>query len=345
MKRIPITLVTGFLGSGKSTFINRVVENFPGRRFGLIVNEFGDVQLESNIVKASEERIVELSNGCMCCVIRGDLLSTVDRLLRRQPDIDHIILEASGLSDPVPIANTFLNADLNGTIRFDAIVCLFDVENYERNFRDYSVSHVQLEYADFIVLTKTDAADADRAQAAREFLSTIDTEARIFTVDEALDPDVVIDTFTGDHADIRDLEIADHNHAHGDQDTHDGHEHDHAHGDTDTHDHHDHAGYHHAHEDVETLFFRTDRPLYADHFGYVFQHMPEGVVRAKGFLDLADEEAEDAKYILQYTGARKDLYSVDWKPGEKRQSALVFIGKNFDAAALQRRLEACHAPL
>ncbi len=319
MKRIPITLVTGFLGSGKSTFINRVVENFPGRRFGLIVNEFGDVQLESNIVKASEERIVELSNGCMCCVIRGDLLSTVDRLLRRQPDIDHVILEASGLSDPVPIANTFLNADLNGTIRFDAIVCLFDVENYERNFRDYSVSHVQLEYADFIVLTKTDAADPDDTKAAREFLSTVDTEARIFTVDEALDPDVVIDTFTGDHADIRDLEIADH--------------------------HHGHAGYHHAHEDVEMLFFRADRPLYADHFGFVFQHMPEGVVRAKGFLDLADEEAEDAKYILQYTGARKDLYSVDWKPGEKRQSALVFIGKNFDAAALRLRLEACHTPL
>lgn len=334
MKRIPITLVTGFLGAGKSTFINRVTEHFPERNFGLIVNEFGDVQLESNIVQASDDRIIELSNGCMCCVIRGDLLSTVDRLIRQQPDIDHIILEASGLSDPVPIANTFLNADLNGQIRFDAIVCLFDVTQYERHFSEYGVSHVQLEYADFVVLTKTDAADSETIAAARSFLSGIDTEARVYTVDEALDPDVVIDTFTGDHADIRDLQVADHDHDHN----HDGHHH------------HDHepqtgGGYHHAHERVDTLFFRSDKPLYAAHFGKVFQHMPDGVVRAKGFLDLADEESDDAKYILQYTGARKDLYSVPWKPGEKRQSALVFIGKNYDVEALRRRLDACHTPL
>lgn len=329
MKRVPITLVTGFLGSGKSTFINQVVEQFPERNFGLIVNEFGDVQLESSIVQAADERIIELSNGCMCCVIRGDLLSTVDTLLRRQPEIDHIILEASGLSDPVPIANTFLNADLNGTIRFDAIVCLFDVEHYERNFKDYSVSHVQLEYADFIVLTKTDAVESGRIEAARAFLEGIDTQARVFTIQEALDPDVVIDTFSGDHADIRDLEVVDHGHEHED-------DHGHEHG---------HEGYHHAHEEVETLFFRTDTPLYAAHFGYVFQNMPEGIVRAKGFLDLADAESDDAKYILQYTGARKDLYSVPWKPGEAHQSAIVFIGKNFDANELLGRLNACHNPL
>lgn len=334
MKRVPITLVTGFLGSGKSTFINRVLAQFPERNFGLIVNEFGDVQLESSIVQAADERIIELSNGCMCCVIRGDLLSTVDTLLRRQPEIDHIILEASGLSDPVPIANTFLNADLNGAIRFDAIVCLFDVEHFERNFQDYSVSHVQLEYADFVVLTRTDVVDATRVEAARAFLDGSDTQARVCTVQEALDPGVVIDTFSGDHADIRDLEVVDHDHALD-------HEHDGGH----DHDGSARAGYHHAHEAVETLFFRTDKPLYAAHFGYVFQHMPEGIVRAKGFLDLADAESDDAKYILQYTGARKDLYSVPWKPGEVRQSALVFIGKNFDTTELRDRLSACHNPL
>ncbi len=328
MSAIPITLITGFLGSGKSTLINRLLAQFPDRRFGLVVNEFGDVNLESTIVKAGEESIVELSNGCMCCVVRGDLLGTVDGLLRRSKDTSHILMEASGLSDPVPIANTFLNSDLDGRVRFDSIVCVLDLEHYQRNLSEYEIPVLQLEYADFIVLSKTSEVSAEQIEQAKRFLRTVDTEATVIRDDDEAGLSLLLDTLDIDHTDIRDLEIAEHDHDHA------GHEE----GASD-------GGYHHAHEPVTTLFFRSDRPVYADHFGKVFQSLPAGVVRAKGFLDLADEEAGDRKYILQYTGGRKDLYSEPWKPDETRQTAIVFIGKGFDADALRNRLNACVYPL
>lgn len=354
MSAVPITLVTGFLGSGKSTIINRLLEQYPDRKFGLVVNEFGDVKLESNIVEADEASIVELSNGCMCCVIRGDLLGTVDALLKRRPEIDHILMEASGLSDPVPIANTFLNADLGGKIRFDSIVCLLDLEHYERNLREYDIPVVQLEYADFIVLSKTELVSIARIQEARDYLKSVDTQAAVLRDDDPAGLGLIIDTLDIDHTDIRELEVVDHDHDHGSDHTdgagHEGHAHSAPGDDAEVHQAPaagGHAGghYHHAHEAVTTLFFRSDTPLYAEHFGKVFQSLPAGVVRAKGFLDLADEESGDRKYILQYTGARKDLYSVEWNDGEPRQSAIVFIGRDFDAEALRGRLNECVKPL
>ncbi len=345
MSAVPITLITGFLGSGKSTLINRLLSRFPDRRFGLVVNEFGDVKLESSIVKSDEESIVELSNGCMCCVVRGDLLGTVDGLLKRNEETSHILMEASGLSDPVPIANTFLNADLNGRVRFDSIVCLLDLEHYQRNLSEYEIPLLQLEYADFIVLSKTSEVSSEQIAGAERFLRTVETEATIVRDDDERGLQLILDTLDIDHTDIRELEIADHDHGEEEHNVDEDHvlskwEHD---------DHnagvHAEAGYHHVHESVTTLFFRSDRPIYADHFGKVFQSLPAGVVRAKGFLDLADEESGDRKYVLQYTGARKDLYSEPWKPNETRQTAIVFIGKDYDAETLRSRLNACVHPL
>ena len=330
MSAIPITLITGFLGSGKSTLINRLLSRFQERKFGLVVNEFGDVNLESSIVKTEDESIVELSNGCMCCVVRGDILRTVDGLLQRSPETSHILMEASGLSDPVPIANTFLNSDLDGRVRFDSIVCVLDLEQYRRNLSEYEIPLSQLEYADFIVLSKTSEVTSEQIDEAKRFLGTVETEATIVRDDDERGLSLILDTLDIDHTDIRELEIAEHDHS------------DHSHEDGD----HEHSGgYHHAHESVTTLFFRSSRPVYADHFGKVFQSLPAGVVRAKGFLDLADEESGDRKYILQYTGARKDLYSEPWNADETRQTAIVFIGKDYDADKLRNRLNACVYPL
>ncbi len=308
----PVTLITGFLGSGKSTLINRIIAHCSDRSFGLIVNEFGDVKLESSILEADEESIVELSNGCMCCVVRGDLVATVDTLLSRRPEIEHIILEASGLSDPVPIANTFLNADLEGSIRFDSIVCLLDLEQYRSTYHEYDIAAVQLEFADFIVLSKTANVAAEDIAEAQHFLVRADTQARVVRDDDPGVLGLIVDTLDADHTDIRELENAEH--AHG-------------------------------HEEVTSLFFRAEQPIFADHFGAVFQSLPDGVVRAKGFLNLADEEAGGRKYILQYTGARKDLYSVEWRPDEQRQTAVVFIGREFDPEKLHARLTECVKPL
>lgn len=308
----PVTLITGFLGSGKSTLINRILAHFSDRRFGLIVNEFGDVKLESSIIEAADESIVELANGCMCCVVRGDLVATVDTLLSRRPEIEHIVLEASGLSDPVPIANTFLNADLDGRIRFDSIICTLDLEQYRKTCDEYEITAVQLEYADFVVLSKTANVAAERVAEAERFVGRADTQARVLRDDDPDVPELILDTLDADHTRFLDFEL---------------------------------AGHSHEHEEVTTIFFRAEEPIYADHFGAVFQSLPEGIVRAKGFLHLADEEAGDRKYILQYTGARKDLYSVEWGTDELRQTAIVFIGRDFDPDALRARLNECVKPL
>lgn len=361
---IPITLVTGFLGSGKSTLINRVLSDNPGIKFGLVINEFGDVKLESQIVEAKEEdAITELSNGCMCCVVRTDLMKTVSGLLEKAPKTGHIILEASGLSDPVPIANTFLNDDLDGKVRFDAIVCVVDPINFLSSLDNYSVAETQLSYADFILLSKVDVATKAQIEEAKKLILAAKPDARILEMGEDFPTDLVFDTSNVDHSELAGLEIEEHHHHsddahhHDDDDDHDhdeeGHEGcDHEHGvcvheHDEDHDHEDHEHregekvYHHAHDAVDTLFYKTEKAIDLDRFGIVLRDLPREIIRAKGFLHFSDRRAAKNKYILQMVGARPVLDAKPWNKGEDKMSAIVFIGKGFDKKKLLEDLRAC----
>ena len=331
---IPITLVTGFLGSGKSTLINRVIADNPEKRFGLVVNEFGDVKLESQIIEAGKDEIVELSNGCMCCVVRGDLLNTVSGLLAKRPNTDHIILEASGLSDPVPIANTFLNDTLSGRIRFDSVVCVVDPVNFLSSKKDYSVAEVQLRYSDFILISKTDIAKASEVERTKRIILSIQHDARIFELRDGFSTDLVFDTSTIDHGEIAELEIEAHHHEGKEEE-----------------DDEEHAGilhgddgrkiYHHVHESVETLFYKTRNPMDLERFGALMHRLPKEIVRAKGFLDFTDPKAAGKKFVLQIVAGRPVLEAKPWATGEARQSAMVFIGRRFDKEKLLKELAAC----
>lgn len=352
---IPITLVTGFLGAGKSTLINRVLEGNPDVRFGLVVNEFGDVKLESQIIEAgAADAVTELSNGCMCCIVRSDLVTTVEGLLAKAPDIGHIILEASGLSDPVPIANTFLNEDLGGRVHFDAIICVVDAVNFLSSLDSYNVAEVQLGYSDYILLSKADLATPEQLAETKKIILAMRPDARILEIGEDFPMDLVFDTSNVDHSELAGLEIEEHRHHHGaddddDDDDHDHDDDDHDH-DDDDHDHeHEHEDgaadghklYHHAHESVDTLFYKSSRPLDLDRFGDLLHDMPREVIRAKGFLLFSDRKASKAKYILQMVGPRPVLDAKPWARGESRMSALVFIGRGFDKKDLLEKLKAC----
>ena len=330
---IPITLVTGFLGSGKSTLINRVLSDNPSIKFGLVINEFGDVKLESQIVEAKDEdAITELSNGCMCCVVRSDLIKTVTGLLDKAPKTGHIILEASGLSDPVPIANTFLNDDLEGKVHFDAIICVVDPINFLSSLDNYSVAETQLSYADFILLSKTDVATAEQIEEAKKLILAAKPDARILELGDDFPTDLVFDTSNVDHSDLAGLEIEEHHHHHDNDD------------DDDEHEDHEHEGenvYHHTHDSVDTLFYKTERALDLDRFGIVLRDLPREIVRAKGFLHFSDRKAAKNKYILQMVGARPVLDAKPWDRDEEKQSALVFIGKGFDKEKLLQELRSC----
>jgi len=311
--KIPVTLITGFLGAGKSSFINRILDDNPGVRFGLVVNEFGDVNLESQIVDAGKNEITELSNGCMCCVMRDDLISSVKALLDKGPDIGHILLEASGLSDPVPIAAAFVLNDLDGTLRFDAIVCIVDTVNYLDSIEDFAIATQQLQYSDFILLSKTDIAIPEETARVRKFILSRKKNACILEIDAGFSTALVVDSSPLDHDDIVALEVEDH--------------------------------HHHDHEEVETYFHKSGKPLDLDRFGHFLTLMPSGVVRAKGFLHFTggkmEENTEDRKYVLQYVGGRPMLEMKSWKEGEEKQSALVFIGRGFDKDALRENLANC----
>jgi G3E family GTPase len=332
---VPITLVTGFLGAGKSTLINKVLADNPGLKFGLVINEFGDVKLESQIVEAREEdAVTELSNGCMCCVVRTDLLRSVGGLLDVAPKTGHIILEASGLSDPVPIANAFLNDDLGGRVRFDAIVCVVDPTNFRSALGNFTVSETQLVYADFILLSKVDVASAQEVEDTKKLILEAKPEARILELDEDFPTSLVFDTSEVDHSELAGLEIEEHSH-----DNDDDHDHEHEHED------HGHEEgekvYHHAHDAVDTLFYKSAVALDLDRFGLVLRDLPREIIRAKGFLYFDDRKAARSKYILQMVGARPVLDAKPWARGEEKMSAIVFIGKGFDKERLLEALRSC----
>ena len=348
MERIPITLITGFLGSGKSTLINRIISENKGKKFGLILNEFGDVKLESQIIKTSGEDIVELDNGCMCCVVRSDLIKTVDELISKVKDIDYIIVEASGLSDPVPIAQTFMMQDLNDRIRLDSVLCVMDTLNFEENSKNFEIAINQLRFADIVLLSKTDLVERIKVDAIKELATDIVPNAVVLENTEDLPLELIIDTSKYNHDKIEELEVHEHHeHNHENEEGSEEHDHDcecedceheHNHGSEE----HDHEHHDHHHEHVDTLFFKTEKPLDQKKFESVFASLPKSIVRAKGFVNFGSGVVDTKlKYVLQFVGARKQFIAEQWKEDETRQSALIFIGKDFDEKELESKLKDC----
>ncbi|HCM27718.1 MAG TPA: hypothetical protein DIC34_14430 [Treponema sp.] len=319
LMKIPVTLICGFLGAGKSTFISRIVAEHPEIRFGLVLNEFGDVKLESKIVEAGDNEIAELPNGCMCCVVRDDLVKTIEGLLAVGKNIGHILLEASGLSDPVPIAAAFILNDLDGRLHFDSIVCVVDTLNYLDSIEDFAIAVQQLEFADFILLNKLELAGPEAAARVRKFILSRKRDARILSLDADFPTSLVTEGARYDHEDLAALE----NGQLGEGGYCSGH------------------GGRHAH--VESYFHKTEKPLDLERFSAFLDVLPRSVVRAKGFLRFSDPRTEESKYILQYVGGRPLLAAKPWKNGEERLSAMIFIGKDFDAEALRLSLQDCEA--
>jgi G3E family GTPase len=350
-----VTVLTGYLGAGKTTLLNRILSEDHGRRYAVIVNEFGEIGIDNDLIVDTDEELFEMNNGCICCTVRGDLIRTLHQLLRREAagrPIDAIIVETTGLADPGPVVQTFfVDPFLQSRTRLDSVTTLVDAAHIGRRLADSREAAEQIAFADQIVLNKTELVSEDALRAVEARLRRINPLAPIHRARRA---DVALDQVLGrggfDLDRIVSLEPdflapgaapgggeADGGHAHGE---HDGHVHDEYCG-------HPHEAQHdHVHDDgIRSVSLRLETPLDEAKLGRWLRELLDArgqdILRAKGILDV---RGEDRRLVFQAVHMLLEgELQRPWKAGEARHSRLVFIGRDLDAQALQAGFAACAA--
>ncbi|WP_199246445.1 GTP-binding protein [[Phormidium] sp. ETS-05] len=345
---LPVTIITGFLGSGKTTLLNHILTNQQGVKTAVLVNEFGEIGIDNELIVSTEDDMVTLSNGCICCTINEDLLNAVYKVLERPERVDYLVVETTGLADPLPVALTFLGTELRDLTRLDSIVTVVDAENYSLDLFNSQAAFNQISYGDLIILNKVDLVDEADADLLECKIRDVKKDARILRTSYAqvaLPLILSVGLFESDK--YFDTEEAHHDHDHHDHDHHDHDHHDHSacnhdHGQC-VHDHdHDHHHHHHHSHHLEndgftSLSFESDRPLSIRKFQYFLDNqLPANVFRAKGILWF-DESGR--RHVFHLSGKRFTIDDDDWKGQPKNQ--LVFIGQNLDHDQLRSQLEKC----
>ncbi len=331
----PVTILTGFLGAGKTTLLNHILSNQDGLKTAVLVNEFGEIGIDNDLVVSTSADMVELSNGCICCTINGELLEAVERILNRPEPLDYLVVETTGLADPLPVAMTFLGSELRDQTRLDSIITLVDAENCNARVFESEVGRSQIIYGDILLLNKTDLVSKERVEKLEESLRSIKKDARILHSvkgDVPLPLLMSVGLFESDRV----ANAADHDHAHHDHHGHNHHGHSHAHHD------HDHDHDHGEHLDIEgytSLSFSSDGPFSLRKFqNFLDNQLPESVFRAKGILWFNESEK---RHVFHLAGKRFSIDDSEWDG--KRKNQLVLIGQEMDHSALREQLQECVA--
>jgi G3E family GTPase len=348
MTQTPVTVLTGYLGAGKTTLLNRILTEDHGKRYAVIVNEFGEVGIDNDLVVDADEEVFEMNNGCVCCTVRGDLIRILNGLMRRKGGFDAIVVETTGLADPGPVAQTFfVDEEVKAKTKLDSVTTVVDAKHILLRLADSKEAREQIAFADQIVLNKTDLVTPQELAEVEARIRRLNPLAPIH---RAVRSDVPLDTILGrggfDLDRIVDLEPEFLNPGHGEpghvHDEHcDHHGHDHHHHD---HDHH-HGGHAHEDQDIKGVALTLDRPVngrkVTEWLNGVLQAQGPDILRAKGILDVA---GEDKRLVFQAVHMILDgELQREWRPTDKRYSRLVFIGRNLDEAALRQGFEACAA--
>ncbi len=327
---MPVTIITGFLGSGKTTLLNQILKNRQDLKVAVLVNEFGDINIDSQLLVDIEDDMAELSNGCICCTINDGLVDAVYRVLEREDRVDYMVIETTGVADPLPIALTFLATDLKQLTRLDSILTVIDAEAFTPSHFDSEAARNQVSYGDIILLNKTDLASASQVDELENYIRTTKAGSRILRSHFGEVPlPLILDVGLANPASYQPEEK---NHDRSNEHTHE-----HAHEHTHKHEHHHQHSNHLANDGFISVSFQSDRPFSLEKFqDFLSKLMPVDVFRAKGILRF---EGIDLRYIFQLSGKRYELqHDFRDKP---LMNQLVFIGRNLNPQLLQQQLREC----
>ncbi|MEO8427743.1 MAG: GTP-binding protein [Verrucomicrobiota bacterium] len=346
---IPVTVLTGFLGAGKTTLLNNLLSQAHGHKCAIIINEFGEISIDNELVVGVDEEIVELNNGCLCCRVRGDLVKSLASLFQKKKRFDYVLIETTGLAHPGPVAQTFGMPDLAGTLRLDAIVTVVDAKHLDKELADAPEAKTQIAFADVILLNKTDLVRTDELSRIESRIQRMNPLAKIHRTQRAqLDVTKIFNIKARDLTaplSLPGLQDREENAGHAPQDRPDDH---HSHEEHDESDHsapHEHDDHFHD-ESVTSFYLREERPLDLKKveawLGDVINTLGPNIYRSKGILNI---QGQPKRVVFQGVQMMFDAAPERfWNDNEKRQSRLVFIGKELDRAKIREGFEACIAP-
>jgi len=320
MSQTPVTVLTGYLGAGKTTLLNRILSESHGKKYAVIVNEFGEIGIDNDLVVDADEEVFEMNNGCICCTVRGDLIRILENLMKRRGTFDAILVETTGLADPAPVAQTFfVDEDVRAKTKLDAIVTVVDAKHLLARLEDSHEAEEQIAFADVILLNKVDLVGDNELAVVESRIRAINPYARLHRTRRCdVDLGEVLGRGAFDLDRILSVEpdfLDEQAHAH---------EHD---------------------EDIASVALRSDKPLDPQLFFPWLQGIAaakgQDILRLKGILALKDDPQ---RFVVQ--GVHMLLegdHQRPWAPGEPRESRLVFIGRDLGAETLRAGFLACAA--